>query len=377
MNSVLDDALERLRGTGPEMVGDGGPNHGPMAAEALVALGCADEVAPWVDRYRQTLGPMPGAPSPVTEGTWQSALGAVSRIGDWQAFFRVQLAEAPWPAVFAQWIPRLIPAAMAAGTHGLIRTAHALRALTEAETPLRVEELGTALAYWAAYYHTLPGVPRLDGPLNLAQAIAQVPRIGRHRERLGIRREGVPREFVRVLEDYPEFPEAVDTFGAPGAVETILGALTAMGARLYLANVATHPLVFIHTVTGPAALRLLLPHMPGALDRVALAYCWQAVAAWVAAYGNGTSAPDESPLPSEPEIVGRALATHDHHAIKFAEACLRENRLNPEAIYLKAAVDWPLRLLASSRWSAAERAAAGIAVGWDPIDRRVLTAGRR
>jgi len=31
MNSVLDDALERLRHTGPE-VADGAPNHGPMAA---------------------------------------------------------------------------------------------------------------------------------------------------------------------------------------------------------------------------------------------------------------------------------------------------------------------------------------------------------
>jgi hypothetical protein len=203
MNSVLDDALERLRGTGPEMVGDGGPNHGPMAAEALVALGCADEVPAWVDRYRQELGPMPEARSPVTEGTWRAALGAVGRIGDWQAFFGAQLAEAPWQAVFARWIPRLIPAAMAAGTHGLIRTAHAVRALAEIETPLRVEEFGAALAYWAAYYHTLPGVPHLDGPLDLAQAVARIPRIGRHRERLGTRREGVPREFIRVLEDYP------------------------------------------------------------------------------------------------------------------------------------------------------------------------------
>jgi hypothetical protein len=39
-NRVLDDALERLRGMGPEAV-HGAPNHGPMAAEALIALGCS------------------------------------------------------------------------------------------------------------------------------------------------------------------------------------------------------------------------------------------------------------------------------------------------------------------------------------------------
>ncbi|WP_455287494.1 hypothetical protein [Cupriavidus necator] len=39
MNSTFDEALERLRGTGSEIAGGGAPNHGPMAAEALVALG--------------------------------------------------------------------------------------------------------------------------------------------------------------------------------------------------------------------------------------------------------------------------------------------------------------------------------------------------
>jgi len=35
--SAIDSALERLRETGPEFTG-GLSNHGPMAAEALVAL---------------------------------------------------------------------------------------------------------------------------------------------------------------------------------------------------------------------------------------------------------------------------------------------------------------------------------------------------
>jgi len=373
LNSVLDDALERLRGMGPEAV-HGAPNHGPMAAEALVALGCPDEVSRWVDDYRRELVPMPQARSLVTEYTWREALGIIRRIGDWQAFFLTQFAEASWQTVFGQWIPRLIPGLMAAGTHSLIRTAHAIRALSEAATPVRAEELASALAYWAAYYQTLPGVPRLRGPLDLDHAIEQIPRIGGDQQSKS-RREGVPREFVRVLAEYPDFAAAVDRLGAIEAVDESLNRLTEMGARLYLANASTHPLVFIHALTGPAAVRLLLPYMPVWLREVALAYCWQAIAAWIAAYGSDTAGPpDDSAPPSEPEIIGRALGTRDHHAIKLAEACLREHRLNPQAVYLKAASDWPLRLAASSRWSVAERVRAGIAIGWDPIERQGIVS---
>src|SRR4030095_3915303 len=121
MNVVRDDALERLRGTGPEAL-HGAPNHGPTAAEALVALGRPEEVPAWTDDYRRELGPIPQARSPVTENTWQGALGAIDRIGDWQTFFQAQLAKAPWRTVFVQWMDRLIPGLMAGGTHGLIRT---------------------------------------------------------------------------------------------------------------------------------------------------------------------------------------------------------------------------------------------------------------
>jgi len=375
MNSVLDDALERLRGMGPE-ARHGAPNHGPMAAEALVALGCLDEVPRWVDDYRGELDPMPAARSPVTEETWHEALGVIRRVGDWQTFFVARLAEAPWQAVFGQWMPRLIPGLMAGGTHGLIRAAHAVRALSETATPLRVEELASAFAYWAAYYQTLPAVPQLQGPLDLDQAIEQVPRIGRQQGNQA--REGVPRDFVRVLAKYPDFSEAVNRFGTRETVDASLSRLVEAGARLYCANASTHPLVFIHAITGPAAVRLLLPHMPVALHKRAFAYCWQSIAAWVAAYGSDSpGAPDDSAPRSESEIIGRALGTRDHHAIKLAEACLREYRLNPQPVFLRAALDWPLRLLTSSHWSVAERVRAGIAIGWDPIGRSAVATNPR
>src|SRR5262245_63238249 len=107
MNSVLDDALERLRGMGPE-ARHGAPNHGPMAAEALVALGCLDEVPRWVDDYRGELDPMPPARSPVTEGNWHEAFGAIHRGGDWQAFFVARVGGGPWEAGLGRGRPRLV-----------------------------------------------------------------------------------------------------------------------------------------------------------------------------------------------------------------------------------------------------------------------------
>ena len=283
MSHAFDEALERLRGTGTELAGRGAPNHGPMAAEALTALGRNDVVVKWVDRYCQKLAAMPASRSPVTIETWSEALGAIDRVGDWAAFFRTQLAEAPWPAVFTEWIGRLLPATPAAGAHGLLRTAHALRALEDAETFLRIEELGVALAYWAAYYRRLPGVPRLSGDLDWGPALARVPLFLR-----GQPRQGMPREVaLRVMEAQAEaFSAAVDRAAEPDSVQDALSSLTETGARCYLANASRQPLVLLHTVTVPAALRLLLPHLPGDLHQTALAYVWQNVAAAAAAYAD-------------------------------------------------------------------------------------------
>src|SRR5262249_14901737 len=144
MNDTFDEALQLLRGTGSEVAGSVAPNHGPMAAEALVALGRDDIVVAWADRYRRKLNAMPPSESPITTKDCALGLGDVDRFAEWVGFFRTQLAKAPWRAVFREWIGHLLPATPSAGGHGLIRTVHALRALGDTETPLRVEELGVA-----------------------------------------------------------------------------------------------------------------------------------------------------------------------------------------------------------------------------------------
>jgi len=158
-----------------------------------------------------------------------------------------------------------------------------------------------------------------------------------------------------------EFSAAVDRAAEPESVETALSSLTEAGARLYLANASRQPLVLLHTVTVPAALRLLLPHLPPGLHKTALAYVWQNVAAVAAVYADEKpSESEEWHTHEESEIIGRSVETDDPHALKFTEACIRENRLNHQPGYLAAAEDWASRLHRAKGWSTAERDAAGM-----------------
>jgi len=75
MNDTFDEALELLRGTGSEVAGGVAPNHGPMAAEALVVLGRDDIVVAWADRYRRKLNAMRPSRSPITTKDWDKRLG--------------------------------------------------------------------------------------------------------------------------------------------------------------------------------------------------------------------------------------------------------------------------------------------------------------
>ena len=359
MNSTIDEALERMRGVSPELT-VGGPNHGPMAAEALVTLGYDDDVLRWVDRYRAKFAPMPSPVTAIAAENWRDALGRPERAGDWTAFFHHQLAEGSWSTVLNSWLPELIPGIMAAGTHGLIRTAHAVRALEDGETHLRVEELAMALGYWAAYYLTLPGQAVLDGTLDVGAALERIPRLGRDYDA----RAAMPREFIEKLGGLKDFPGAVRALAEPESIPAAINALTETAARLYLANISRSPLVMLHAVTGPSALRLLLPHMPPAIQRSAFTAMWHAVAAWVAAFSvEGAIEPEQSmPALTEAEVVGRCLETGDAHAIKLVEACLREHRSHPSPAYFGVALDWALRLSKAKGWSQEKRVASGLAV---------------
>ncbi len=231
-------------------------------------------------------------------------------------------------------MPRLAPGLVAAATHGVIRTGHAVRSLAAAETAERRHELAEGLGYWAARYQLLPGAPsETSGGLQPSQAIRRIetlPSGGWF---------GLISAALRRLDDVPAFAGAINLVDTSGDASRFLSDLTETFAAVYLANPhAGNVIGLIHAVTGPSAIRLLAPHLTAEATETALRYGWQAGAAIYAAMGERPDADlVEAPDESTDDLIDRAVATGDEHAIKFTEACLREHALNPKPVYLAAA----------------------------------------
>ena len=159
MAITIDEMLDLLSFAGAELV-NGNANHGPMASEALFALGREDAVLPWVDAYRKRLMYRPSPSLPIPPEEWREYLGARERLGDWIELFENELSEAPWQEVVRLWAPRLAPAVMSAATHGLVRTGHAARSLSSEETPQRRNELAQGIGLLGRpLLYALPGQP--------------------------------------------------------------------------------------------------------------------------------------------------------------------------------------------------------------------------
>lgn len=338
-SGVLDDALELLCDTGPEF-GPGLSNHGPMAAEALFTLGRSDDILPWVEGYKRRLQEPASPRSPISESSWQEALGDVGRVADWSEFFHRELAERPWPEVVNAWSARLAPGIISAATHGVIRTAHAVRNLERTETQERRRELADGLAYWAARYMILPGSPSTGSTLLPSEALTRVQPLPADEQQGG---GLITRRLGRLGDNFSEVVNLVDT-GSDH--EAFLADMTATFARVYLANVTNANVIgLIHAVTGPSSLRLLLPHLKPNVAATACAYAWQAGAALYAVFGQqATSDSVSSRQVDHEDVIDRAVATTDEHAIKFTEACLREHNLHADDVFLAAAIDASTRL---------------------------------
>lgn len=330
---VMDQALEMMEGLAPLT------NHGPMAAEALIALGRAGEVVKWVEGYRKRFADEYPAPRrTITRENWREALGDGNRVADWKVFFSRELKEAAWPHVLERWSAALAPGLAAAAAHGLIRTAHAARSLSVRETDLRRRELAEGLAYWAAYYQPLPEAHDTKAEsLKPAQAVSRIPLLPSDKRPRG----GSIMAGLRTLDDFPAFAGAADLVGPPEDAARFLTEVTEAFADAYLKNVnGRNHIALIHAVTGTSGLRSLLPHLSPATTQKLLRYGWQVAAALYSVFGVGsTNTLPEAKEVRRDELVDRAVATHDEHAIKFTEACLREYALNPKPVYLQAARD--------------------------------------
>jgi hypothetical protein len=297
---AVNGALDRLQTTG-FYLGNTFANHGPMAAEALARLGYCDEVDDWVDDniHHREYGPLPEPWQPIDAASrkdWQPALGDRKRGGDWVELFRRELAETAWRAVLESWWARLLPGCAGSLTHGLIRTAHAVRSLGAVDTPsdLQIDELARGLAFWATGYSPLPA------------------EIGRR-------------------------PTHVTAAG----VDQALSELTAEYAGHFTATMPAFPAPLIHTITAPAAMRLALAELPAELHGISLRTIDAVNRGLFAAFGGRQSTTREETQPGTDQgfaaLAAEAVDIGDEHAIKLCEAAIREHTLRPDPRYFSAA----------------------------------------
>lgn len=333
--SMMEPALEFLAPYGPDLR-NGLTNHAPMAVEALAAMGRADAVMPWLEKYRRGMRPRPIAREKIGHNNWRDALGSERRVADWNAFFAEELANAPWREVLAQWATRLAPAICASATHGVIRVGHAARSLGEAETPARIRELADGLGYWAAAYQVLPTRFDTSRAMPAWDAIAAVPLVPDAQRKFS----GTITSSLVALDDFPDFAPVIGLLDVTPDPARVISDLTETFARVYLANArdTLGVIVFVHSVTSATALRSLLPYLPEAAARQATSYAWQAACGLYAAFGKSTPADQVEPVrESADTLIDMAVANGDEHAIKFTETALREYELNPAPAYLAAA----------------------------------------
>jgi hypothetical protein len=335
--STMEPALAVLAGYGPDLR-NGMTSHAPMAVEALAAMGRADAVLPWLERYAEGMLPRPVERERIGRDDWRSALGREDRVADWSAFFATELAEAPWRDVLARWAALLAPGICASATHGVIRTGHAVRSLEDAETPARVRELGDGLGYWAAAYQVLPTAT--NGTVSAApahEAIARVPIVPPARRTFS----GTIVSSLIGLDRFPDFAPVIRMLDVEQEPGRVVSDMTETFARVYLANArdVLTAIVFIHGVTSVAALRSILPYVPESAARDLLRYAWQSSCGLYAAFGSDTPAMGEvdEPATSRDALIDAAAAHGDEHVIKFTAACLREDGIRPSPAFAAAA----------------------------------------
>jgi len=338
---VLDAALDELAWASPDLE-NGLSNHGPMASDALVRLGRSDLVLRWVADYQSELAPEPSPGTAIPRDDRDARLGD-GQIADWLATYRGHLAARPWERVLSESVTILLPGLWSEAGHGLIRTAHAVRMLDDGVGPQRVDELARGLAVWATGWKRWPGNPTLDGSLEFPAAYAGVLAIPRF-STAGFNIT----ETLGGIDDEPtasQFAAAVESLGLGADPGAAISAFTAAAARLEIANGAHDVIALVHSLTLPAALRLLLPRLDTGQVRAGLAAAWSSLAALAAGYGVEGPGPAVVETALTPEaVVAMAIDNFDEHAIKMAEACLREYAITPDGAYLEAAADVSRRI---------------------------------
>ncbi|MEM9382312.1 MAG: hypothetical protein AAGB93_20325 [Planctomycetota bacterium] len=325
----LDALLAANADVLPERAG-AGANHYPMAGEVLETLGRSGAIPEgWISGATGYAGDAPRS-APIGDGG--DALGDPARYGDWLDLFRAEIARDGGEAVVARWVPVLAPGLSGGAFHGLIRTAHAYRALSRIDGMARRSELAAGLAYWASGHAELG--TRTDGrdlPLHLVEhpwldASSDV-------DFFGVTRRLTEQPIAPPLREDPPDVEARDALAAV-VREAAAGFLEMLVQE-------RHRIWMLHAVTAPASVELLLPALEEGDARALVAHARRAVSATFVAFG----APYEprTSVRAEPgswdDHVARAVASDSVHTLKLIEALRRFDR-GDDPLLRSVAAEW-------------------------------------
>lgn len=319
---AINDGLERLFDLGftaePPYSQDARfSEHGPMVVETLSTLRRHEAIAPWIEGYRR-IYVHPKAPEPkqpineAEESEWRGALGDPDRVTDWYRFFREKLTADSWTDVLTTWVPRLIAGYGGHLTHGLVRTAHAVRALPPDETPnaLELDELARGLGYWASSYHVIGG----------------------------------GRKSASLETLVPDLAEDIVNFAESPSADVAISRHTEVFSQILSAQIETRAIYvvqIVHCITAATAMRNLLPYFSAEFGMIACGHIHQVSAAILARVVRKPikvrRVDDKSISMSAEALVDAAVKHRDVHVIKLTEACLREDRIRPSPAYRAAA----------------------------------------
>jgi hypothetical protein len=279
-------------------------NHLPMALTALARLGASDErLAGFEARYVACLHAAPPIEPWPAGDAWKPPLGDPLAWPRYRALYRMWIADEGAPAVLAQVLPTLMRGVGSAAFHGPIRAAYALAAD-------HAGALADALAYWACRWfecgEALANGEEVDpasvlAAFDFAHELPAVPLIAQRMAAAAVH----PRFAPRVARLHVDLQGTLPRLGQLAAERYAAGA----------------DFTVLHLVTSAHAMHVLLPWLDED-DRLAalVHYATAFAAAWAALPPRDAPLPPALALPW-PEIVARAVASDDEHAIKMVDSC--------------------------------------------------------
>lgn len=315
LHTLLDHAASL-----PAEYDHGLSSHLPMALHALQQLGAGeDRLQAFYERYAARFGEQRvSVPALQRMADWPSYRG------DWSAFdalrghFSAAIAGEGAPAVLRAALPFLWTGVAAAAFHGLIRTSHAV------ETG-HAGELAAALAYWAARWRPVEGVPTTQPALGFDAWFERFVDAGATEvldARLISRAIDTARGTAPFRADAARLAPPADP----------VGTLASHAARLYA---QTRNFTVLHIVTAARAVRVLSEFSPPPPEAL-----WPAVAAaLMAAQVKGRSARPTMPA-DWAGVIAAAIDSDNDHVIKLVHACVEHARhAKPETspVFLDAA----------------------------------------